>query len=127
MRLLESAKRPLARGRATIPRPGRLVHGRGDLPVHRDRPGHDPGLLPRGRLPGPQVGQGIEAAIPIAILAIGIGKVLPRRSTILENVIIQSIGANSSHVVAGAVFTIPALYMLAGEVPGLDPRRGISP
>ncbi len=60
-----------------------------------------------------KVGQGIEAAIPIAILAIGIGGLTARKSTILENVIIQSIGANSSHVVAGAVFTIPALYMLA--------------
>jgi putative OPT family oligopeptide transporter len=62
-----------------------------------------------------RVGQGIEAAIPIAILAIGLSPLFSRRSTILENVIIQSIGANSSHVVAGAVFTIPALYMLAGE------------
>ncbi len=59
-----------------------------------------------------KVGQGIEAAIPISILAIGMGKLFTRKSTILENVIIQSIGANSSHVVAGAVFTIPALYML---------------
>jgi putative OPT family oligopeptide transporter len=63
-----------------------------------------------------KVGQGIEAAIPISILAIGISRFFVRRSTILENVIIQSIGANSSHVVAGAVFTIPALYML-----GLNP------
>jgi putative OPT family oligopeptide transporter len=66
-----------------------------------------------------RVGQGIEAAIPIAILAIGLspffGRVLGRRSTILENVIVQSIGANSSHVVSGAVFTIPALYMLAAQ------------
>ena len=60
-----------------------------------------------------KVGQGIEAAIPIAILAIGMGKFFSRKSTLLENVIIQSIGANSSHVVSGAVFTIPALYMLA--------------
>lgn len=64
-----------------------------------------------------RVGQGIEAAIPISILAIGISRFYLRRSTILENVIITSIGANSGHVVAGAVFTIPALYMLAG-VPG---------
>ena len=64
-----------------------------------------------------KIGQGIEAAIPISILAIGIGGMMSRRSTILENVIIQSIGANSSHVVAGAVFTIPALYML-----GLEPH-----
>ncbi len=62
-----------------------------------------------------RVGQGIEAAIPIAILAIGLSPLFARRSTLLENVIIQSIGANSSHVVAGAVFTIPALYMLAAE------------
>jgi len=62
-----------------------------------------------------KIGQGIEAAIPISILAIGIGGMLARRSTILENVIIQSVGANSSHVVSGAVFTIPALYMLHVE------------
>lgn len=62
-----------------------------------------------------RVGQGIEAAIPIAILAIGLSPMFARKSTILENVIIQSIGANSSHVVSGAVFTIPALYMLSME------------
>ncbi len=62
-----------------------------------------------------RVGQGIEAAIPIAILAIGMSPLFSRRSTILENVIVQSIGANSSHVVSGAVFTIPALYMLAAQ------------
>jgi len=62
-----------------------------------------------------RVGQGIEAAIPIAILAIALSPLFSRRSTLLENVIIQSIGANSSHVVSGAVFTIPALYMLAAE------------
>ncbi len=62
-----------------------------------------------------KVGQGIEAAIPIAILAIGLSPLFSRRSTLLENVIIQSIGANSSHVVSGAVFTIPALYMLAAD------------
>ena len=64
-----------------------------------------------------KVGQGIEAAIPIAILAVGLSKFFHRKNTILENVIIQSIGANSSHVVSGAVFTIPALYMLA-TIPG---------
>ena len=60
-----------------------------------------------------KVGQGIEAAIPIGILAIGMSRFYQRRNSILENVIITSIGGNSSHVVAGAVFTIPALYMLA--------------
>jgi putative OPT family oligopeptide transporter len=64
-----------------------------------------------------KVGQGIEAAIPIAILAVGLSRFFPRKNTILENVIVQSIGANSGHVVAGAVFTIPALYMLAA-IPG---------
>ena len=64
-----------------------------------------------------KVGQGIEAAIPIAILAVGLSRLFARKNTILENVIIQSIGANSGHVVAGAVFTIPALYMLAA-IPG---------
>ena len=62
-----------------------------------------------------KLGQGIEAAIPISILAVGLSRFYSRRSTILENVITQSIGANSSHVVSGAVFTIPALYMLAAE------------
>ncbi|MCL1908466.1 MAG: oligopeptide transporter, OPT family [Holophagaceae bacterium] len=64
-----------------------------------------------------KLGQGIEAAIPIAILAVGLSRFFARKNTILENVIIQSIGANSSHVVSGAVFTIPALYMLA-TIPG---------
>ena len=64
-----------------------------------------------------KVGQGIEAAIPIGILAIGVSRFFARRNSILENVIITSIGGNSSHVVAGAVFTIPALYMLAA-IPG---------
>jgi putative OPT family oligopeptide transporter len=62
-----------------------------------------------------KLGQGIEAAIPIAILGIGFSSLMSRKSTLLENVFVQSIGANSSHVVSGAVFTIPALYMLAAE------------
>jgi putative OPT family oligopeptide transporter len=62
-----------------------------------------------------KVGQGIEAAIPIAILAVGVARFFPRRSSLLENVIITSIGANSGPVVAGAVFSIPALYMLASD------------
>ena len=63
-----------------------------------------------------KAGQGMEPAIPIAILAVGMSGIFARRkkrrSTILENVIIQSVGAASGAVVAGAVFTIPALYML---------------
>jgi putative OPT family oligopeptide transporter len=59
-----------------------------------------------------KVGQGMEAAIPISILAIGLARVYRRRSTVLENVILTGIGAASGSVVAGAVFTIPALYIL---------------
>jgi putative OPT family oligopeptide transporter len=53
-----------------------------------------------------------EASIPIAILAVGVGYAYRRRNSILENVIIQSIGATSTGVVAGAIFTIPALFIL---------------
>lgn len=61
-------------------------------------------------------GQVFEAAIPIAILAVGLAGVFARRSSISENVIIQSIGAASGVVVAGAIFTLPALYILGLEV-----------
>ncbi len=61
---------------------------------------------------GLKVGQGMEAAIPISILAIGLARVYKRRTSLLENVIITGIGAASGSVVAGAIFTLPALYML---------------
>jgi putative OPT family oligopeptide transporter len=61
---------------------------------------------------GLKVGQVMEAAIPIAILAIGLARVYRRRSSVLENVIITSIGGASGAVVAGAIFTLPALYTL---------------
>lgn len=61
---------------------------------------------------GLKVGQVFEAAIPISILAVGLGFVFKRRSTILENVIVQSIGAASGLVVAGSIFTLPALFIL---------------
>ncbi len=61
---------------------------------------------------GLYIGQVFEAAIPIAILAVGMGTLFKRKSTISENVIIQSIGASSGVVVAGAIFTLPALYIL---------------
>lgn len=70
---------------------------------------------------GLKVAQVFEAAIPIAILAVGLGLVFRRKSTILENVIIQSIGAASGLVVAGAIFTLPALYIL-----GLDAQVRLS-
>jgi putative OPT family oligopeptide transporter len=66
---------------------------------------------------GLKVGQVMEAAIPISILAIGLARVYRRRSTVLENVIITSIGGAAGSVVAGAIFTLPALYTL-----GLNPH-----
>jgi len=59
-----------------------------------------------------KVGQGMEAAIPISILAIGLARAHRRRSSLLENVIITGMGGASAAVVAGAVFTLPALYIL---------------
>src|SRR5574337_810572 len=59
-----------------------------------------------------KVGQGMEAAIPISILAIGLARFYRRRSSLLENVIITGMGGASAAVVAGAVFTLPALYAL---------------
>lgn len=61
---------------------------------------------------GLKIGQVFEAAIPIAILAVGLSSALKRNQALGENVIIQSIGAASGAVVAGAIFTIPALYIL---------------
>jgi putative OPT family oligopeptide transporter len=66
---------------------------------------------------GLKVGQVMEAAIPISILAIGLARMYPRRSSLLENVIITGIGGLAGSVVAGAVFTLPALYLLK-----LDPH-----
>ena len=65
---------------------------------------------------GLKVGQVFEAAIPIAILAVGIGVAFKRRSTLLENVIVQSVGAASGLVVAGSIFTLPALFILGLDV-----------
>jgi putative OPT family oligopeptide transporter len=59
-----------------------------------------------------KVGQGMEAAIPISILAIGLARVYQRRSSLLENMVITGMGGASAAVVSGAVFTIPALYAL---------------
>ena len=62
---------------------------------------------------GLKIGQVFEAAIPIAILAVGITGVAKKNKGLGQNVIIQSIGAASGVIVAGAIFTIPALYILA--------------
>ena len=61
---------------------------------------------------GLKVGQVFEAAIPIAIIAIGVSTATHRKNALGENVIIQSIGACSGAVVAGAIFVLPAIYML---------------
>ena len=66
---------------------------------------------------GLKVGQVMEAAIPISILAIGLARVYARRSSLLENVIITGVGGVSGSLVAGAIFTLPALYILK-----LDPH-----
>jgi putative OPT family oligopeptide transporter len=61
---------------------------------------------------GLKIGQVFEAAIPIAIIAVGLSFVTKRKNALGENVIIQSIGASSGVIVAGAIFTLPALYIL---------------
>ena len=66
---------------------------------------------------GLKVGQVFEAAIPIAIIAVGVSSLLKRKNALGENVIIQSIGASSGVIVAGAIFTLPALYILKAKYP----------
>ena len=66
---------------------------------------------------GLKVGQVFEAAIPIAIIAVGVSTAARRKSALGENVIIQSIGACSGAVVAGAIFTLPAIYILQAKYP----------
>ena len=64
---------------------------------------------------GLKVGQVFEAAIPIAIIAVGVGTMTGKKNMLGQNVIIQSIGASSGVIVAGAIFTLPALYILGLE------------
>ena len=68
---------------------------------------------------GLKVGQVFEAAIPIAIIAVGVASATKRKGALGENVMIQSIGACSGVVVAGAIFTLPALYILQAKYPEL--------
>lgn len=69
---------------------------------------------------GLKVGQVFEAAIPIAIIAVGVSSAAKRSDPLGENVIIQSIGACSGGVVAGAIFTLPALYILQASYPEIS-------
>lgn len=68
---------------------------------------------------GLKVGQVFEAAIPIAIIAVGLSSMKKRKNALGENVIIQSIGSCSGIVVAGAIFTLPALYILKAKYPDI--------
>ena len=77
--------------------------------------GHFPGI--RVLRLGLKVGQVFEAAIPIAIIAVGVSGAAKRKNALGENVIIQSIGACSGVIVAGAIFTLPALYILQAKYP----------
>ncbi len=69
---------------------------------------------------GLKVGQVFEAAIPIAIIAVGVSTATKRNKALGENVIIQSIGACSGAVVAGAIFTLPAIYILQAKYPDMS-------
>jgi putative OPT family oligopeptide transporter len=69
---------------------------------------------------GLKVGQVFEAAIPIAIIAVGLSSGTKRKNALGENVIIQSIGSTSGVVVAGAIFTLPALYILQDKYPEIS-------
>lgn len=69
---------------------------------------------------GLKVGQVFEAAIPIAIIAVGVSTAAKRHNALGENVIIQSIGACSGAVVAGAIFTLPAIYILQAKYPEMS-------
>ncbi|MDE7465775.1 MAG: oligopeptide transporter, OPT family [Muribaculaceae bacterium] len=66
---------------------------------------------------GLKVGQVFEAAIPIAIIAVGLSGALKKKNALGQNVIIQSIGSCSGVIVAGAIFTLPALYILQAQYP----------
>ena len=68
---------------------------------------------------GLKVGQVFEAAIPIAIIAVGLSNALGKKSPLGQNVIIQSIGACSGVIVAGAIFTLPALFILQAKYPDI--------
>ena len=68
---------------------------------------------------GLKVGQVFEAAIPIAIIAVGLSNALGKKNSLGQNVIIQSIGSCSGVIVAGAIFTLPALYILQGTYPDI--------
>jgi len=69
---------------------------------------------------GLKIGQVFEAAIPIAIIAVGLSSATKRKNALGENIIIQSIGSCSGVIVAGAIFTLPAIYILQAKYPDIS-------
>lgn len=69
---------------------------------------------------GLKIGQVFEAAIPISIIAVGVSTALKKKNSLGQNIIIQSIGATSGVIVAGAIFTIPGLYILQAKYPEIE-------
>lgn len=69
---------------------------------------------------GLKIGQVFEAAIPISIIAVGASAAFKKKNSLAQNVIIQSIGSSSGVIVAGAVFTIPGLYILQAKYPEMQ-------
>jgi putative OPT family oligopeptide transporter len=69
---------------------------------------------------GLKIGQVFEAAIPISIIAVGVSSALKKKNSLGQNVIIQSIGSTSGVIVAGAIFTIPGLYILQAKYPEIQ-------
>lgn len=69
---------------------------------------------------GLKIGQVFEAAIPISIIAVGVSTLFKKKNALSQNVIIQSIGSASGVIVAGAIFTIPGLYILQHKYPDIE-------
>ncbi|MBR3853123.1 MAG: OPT/YSL family transporter, partial [Tidjanibacter sp.] len=115
-KLAENAYRPLAEGEEYVP-----IMKASDKPKEVTPYSVGMGVLmaiifsAAAAYLGLKVGQVFEAAIPIAIIAVGVGTVAGKKNMLGQNVIIQSIGASSGVIVAGAIFTLPALYILGLE------------
>ena len=69
---------------------------------------------------GLKIGQVFEAAIPISIIAVGLSTALKKKNALGQNIIIQSVGSTSGVIVAGAIFTIPGLYILQAKYPEIE-------
>ncbi|MBR1957932.1 MAG: OPT/YSL family transporter, partial [Tidjanibacter sp.] len=111
-KLAENAYRPLAEGEEYVP-----IMKASDKPKEVTPYSVGMGVLmaiifsAAAAYLGLKVGQVFEAAIPIAIIAVGLGQMRGKKNMLGQNIIIQSIGASSGVIVAGAIFTLPALYI----------------